>query len=111
MSGVDSNGLPLGYVLKAEYEISPRKLSEMLAAKDELLIMDVRTAGERDVAAILPSIHRALHEIEARVEEILEEADGRQVVAHSLSRALHLTGRAGHAAARRLAADPPRSPG
>ena len=82
MSGVDADGLPPGYVLKPEYEISPRKLSELIAAKANLLIVDVRTASEREVAAISPSIHVPLHEIETRVEEILEEADGKQVVTY-----------------------------
>ncbi len=82
MSGVDADGVPLGYALKAEYEVSPRKLDEMIAAKNEILIVDVRTTAERDVAAIMPSIHVPLHEVESRVDEILEEADGKQVVTY-----------------------------
>lgn len=82
MSGGASDGLEPGYVLKPEYEITARKLSELIAANGALLIVDVRTAGEREVAAIMPSIHVPLHEIEARVDEILEEAEGKQVVTY-----------------------------
>ncbi len=82
MSGSDADGLPPGYVLKPEYEISPRKLAEMIAAKDNLLIVDVRLTSERDAALIQPSIHVPLHEIETRFDEILEEADGKQVVTY-----------------------------
>lgn len=82
MSSASSDGLEPGYVLKPEYEITAGKLRDLIAAGANLLIVDVRLASERDVAAIMPSIHVPLHEIEARVDEILEEADGRQVVTY-----------------------------
>ena len=81
MAGIDKDGLPIGYVLKPEYEILPTGLADLLAAaKDTILVVDVRLASERDVAAIMPSIHVPLHEIEQRADEILEEAEGKQVV-------------------------------
>lgn len=68
-SGLDDRGLPQGYPLKPEYEISPRHAKELLDA-GKLVLVDVRTGEEWDLVHVPGASHVALSEIEKRFDEI-----------------------------------------
>ena len=79
----DDRGLPIGYQLKPQFEISPRGLKDLLddpVKRQSLLIVDVRLANEVDTAHVAPYLHIPLHEIESRVDEVVEAAESKQVV-------------------------------
>jgi len=73
---IGPDGLPPGYQLKPGLEISPREASEKLR-RDEVTLIDCRTAPEWEIARVEPAIHVPLGEIEARAEDIREEAERR----------------------------------
>jgi rhodanese-related sulfurtransferase len=69
-------------VIRPEYELTPRQVGNVLAAggPDVPLIVDVRTNSEFQVGHIASALHIPLHEIEQRVDEIVDAASGRTVV-------------------------------
>jgi rhodanese-related sulfurtransferase len=78
----DDRGLPLGAVIRPEYELTPRQVGEQLQSSNPEvpLIVDVRTAAEFQVGHIAGALHIPLHEIEKRYDEIVDAAAGRTVV-------------------------------
>jgi rhodanese-related sulfurtransferase len=57
-------------------EIGPKELHALLGEPDPPLLLDVRTADERAVARIEPSLHIGLDEFLARVpQEVPRDAD------------------------------------
>jgi rhodanese-related sulfurtransferase len=73
---LDERGLPPGARLRGE-EITPREARRLLEA-GHLLLVDVRTAPERDLVRVEPSLHIPLDELERRHDEI-EPAPGQAV--------------------------------
>jgi len=68
---LDGRGIPVGYAFKPEYEITPRDTREMMTSDPEkLLLVDVRTSPEWDLAHIPGAIHIPLDEIESRADEV-----------------------------------------
>lgn len=51
-------------------ELSPADLAAKLAAGEELVLLDVREAGELEVCALEPNVHVPLGELAARVDEL-----------------------------------------
>lgn len=80
----DERGLPADYPFKPEYEVAPRALADALAGLRPFpVVIDVRLPHERDFAAIQPSIHIPLHELEARrdeIEDALEDEPEAEVI-------------------------------
>lgn len=78
---LDARGLPHGYPLKPEYEITPRDAASLLALR-RLVLVDVRTAPEVEVASIPGALHLPLDQFEARFDEVqsaIEENPGAPV--------------------------------
>ena len=74
MSGVDANGLPPGYRLRDDIEITVRQAAKHLGSED-FLIVDVREADELETARIDPVLHIPLGSLEQRVDEIRDFAE------------------------------------
>ena len=75
MSELDARGLPAGYPLQADWELTPREVRDLRAEQSRLVLVDVRTAQERAIACIAGSVHVPLPEIESRAEELREHED------------------------------------
>jgi rhodanese-related sulfurtransferase len=70
MSVLDENGLPRDYPFQPEWEITPREFVRRRAAGEEMVLIDCRTAPERDLARIEGALHVPLHELGARLAEL-----------------------------------------
>lgn len=73
---LDERGLPRGWAFKPEFEVTPREASQ--AAPSRVVIVDVRTAPEWEIARVAGSVHIPLDELERRADEI--ESEGRDVL-------------------------------
>ena len=69
-SPFDSRGLPAGYPFKPEYEITAADARAALA--HGLLLVDVRTSEELDLARIPAATHIPLNELEKRIDELAD---------------------------------------
>lgn len=68
---VDERGLPVGYAFKPEYEVTPRDVRERLTREPgSVLLVDVRTQPELDVARVAEAVHIPLDELERRWDEL-----------------------------------------
>jgi rhodanese-related sulfurtransferase len=76
---VDERGLPPGYPLRPDWEITPREYVRRKAAGEKIIVVDVRPQSGREIACILDTIHIPLQEIESRADEVVD-ADGSCVV-------------------------------
>ncbi len=66
----DSRGLPTGYPFKPEYEIS---VADARAGLERgLLLIDVRTSEELELAHIPGATHIPLSELEKRIDELAD---------------------------------------
>jgi|CXWL01.1.fsa_nt_gi rhodanese-related sulfurtransferase len=66
---IDDRGLPLGYSLNPEWELSPRD-TEALRREGTVLVIDVRLTPEWDLTHLAGSIHIPLDEIASRADSI-----------------------------------------
>lgn len=66
----DSRGLPAGYPFKPEYEISAADARAALARG--LLLIDVRTSEELELARVPAATHIPLNELEKRIDELAD---------------------------------------
>ena len=76
---VDDRGLPIGYPLRSDWEITPREYVRRKAAGEKFIVVDVRPQSGRDIASIPDTIHIPLQEIESRADEAAD-ADGSCVI-------------------------------
>lgn len=77
-TSLDTQGLPVGYAFKPEYERTPRDAHAALVT-NAAMIVDVRTNEEWNFAHIPGSIHIPLDQIEKRADEI-ELAPGQELL-------------------------------
>ncbi len=71
MTASDTAGLPPGYVLRPELELTARQVKGMLdAGTPRVLIVDVRTQPEWDAVHLKGAVHIPLDEVERRADEI-----------------------------------------
>lgn len=75
MSELDARGLPPGYPLQPDWELTPREVRDLRAGPERLVLVDVRTAQERAIACIEGSVHIPLSEIESRADELRAHED------------------------------------
>lgn len=89
---LDSQGLPAGYVLREDWEVTPRQVKAMLRAGEDLLLIDCRTPKEHAIARIEGAELVPLQEVAAHLPDLEAHAD-RKVVAfcHHGARSLRLT--------------------
>ncbi len=81
MPTFDENGLPPGYPFQPDWEITPREFVRRKAAGEPLVLIDCRTAPERDLATIPGSIHVPMHDLAARLPD-LRAHESAPVVVH-----------------------------
>lgn len=73
-----------------DYEITPKELSQLKERNEELILLDVREPWERQTASIAPSMHIALSEIPAHMQE-LDPEEHIVVYCHHGARSLSVT--------------------
>lgn len=89
---LDEGGLPSGYPFQSEWEISPREVHRRRTEGEELVLIDCRTAQEREIAKIAGSIHIPFQDVSSRIEEIRALGDVPIVVhCHQGGRSLRMT--------------------
>jgi rhodanese-related sulfurtransferase len=95
-AGLDARGLPAGYLLRPELEITPRQTREAIkSAQTPPLLVDCRRPDEWDLARIQGAVHLPMDEIERRADE-LEGDEGQRdhpviVYCHHGRRSLRVT--------------------
>lgn len=78
---LDANGLPSGYPFQSEWEITPRELKRRLESGDAVIVIDCRTAQERELASISGSRHVPFQDVASHIER-LREIEDRPIVVH-----------------------------
>jgi len=78
---LDANGLPSGYPFQPEWEMAPRELRRRLSDGEPVLVIDCRTAQERELASISESMHVPFQDVAAQIER-LREFEDRPIVVH-----------------------------
>lgn len=71
MPPIDEFGLPAGYRLKPDLELSPRETAARLE-RGEVVLIDCRREDERRIASIAGSIHVPLDRLGEWIEEARE---------------------------------------
>ncbi|MCC6580517.1 MAG: rhodanese-like domain-containing protein [Phycisphaeraceae bacterium] len=78
---LDDQGLPVGYRLKTDWEVTPRQVKDKLDKGEDLVFLDCRTAKEQQVAQIAGTMLIPLAELASRLLEI-DGCRNRPVVIH-----------------------------
>ena len=92
MQSLDARGLPIGYPFNADWEITPRDFASRRAAGERIVLLDCRTASERDLARIEGAVHVPMHDLSARIEGLrAHETDPVVVHCHHGARSLQVT--------------------
>lgn len=92
MQALDELGLPIGYPFNPDWEITPRELVKRRAAGEEIILIDCRTAAERDLATVKGSIHVPLHQLSAHLDALRDYETSPVVVhCHHGARSLQFT--------------------
>lgn len=81
MTALDDRGLPPGYPLKPEWELTPRQIKAAMAEPESIVLIDCRRQGEWDTARIAGARLIPLDELAARLPEIEALADGDSTIA------------------------------
>jgi rhodanese-related sulfurtransferase len=82
---LDERGLPVGYGLRPEWEVTPREVRAALAGANPPLLLDCRRDEEWAFNRVAGAMHIAMSEVEKRVDEVreaLEERPEREVVVY-----------------------------
>lgn len=96
---LNEQGLPEGYPLQAEWEVTPRQVRALAEAGEEFLLIDVREPRELAAASLsaeaLPSVDLVcvpMGEIPSRISELNAHAKDKVVVmCHHGARSLRVT--------------------
>lgn len=89
---LDASGLPSGYPFQPEWEIAPRELRRSLDAGEDILVIDCRTAQERELARIEGSMHVPFQDVSSQLERLRDFQDRTIVVhCHQGGRSLRMT--------------------
>ncbi len=73
-------GLPAGYRLREDWEVTPQRLAAEMAGDHTLLLIDCRTPEEHAVARIDGAVLVPMGEIPSRLEELEAHRDARIVI-------------------------------
>ena len=85
-------GLPTGYPFQRDWEVTPRELKRMMDSGSAPVLIDCRTAAEREIAVIAGSEHVPMAELAARLGELRKWEDEPIVVhCHHGARSLRVT--------------------
>ena len=74
--GLDARGLPPGYRLRPDWEVTPREVKESLDRGDDVILVDCRTPEERQEASIRPSVFFPLRQDIPEFEDVADEGVG-----------------------------------
>jgi rhodanese-related sulfurtransferase len=91
---LDERGLPEGYPLQEDWEITPRKYREQSGSDsiDTPVLLDVREPAEVAAASIDGAVHLPMGEIKSRLSELEAYADEPiVVVCHHGARSMQVT--------------------
>jgi len=78
---LNDQGVPDGYPLQPELEVSPRDVRAALeAGDDDIVLLDCREPQEVAAAALDGAVHVPMGEIPGRLQELAEHAEKRVVV-------------------------------
>ena len=81
MQPIDDHGLPVGYPFNPDWEVTPREYRRRRDAGERIVLVDCRTAAERDLARIEGAVHLPMHDL-ARQLEGLREHESTPIVVH-----------------------------
>ncbi len=88
---LDDRGLPHGYPLNPDWEITPRQLRDAMESDDPPVLVDCRTHEELAIARFDAALHLPLQEAGERLEELRPHADQPiAVICHHGVRSLRL---------------------
>jgi len=86
---LDANGMPEGWPLQADWEVSPARVKQMLDAGEDVTLLDCRLEQEKAVAELDGSVFIPMQELGDRVDELDEYLDRKLVVfCHAGARSL-----------------------
>lgn len=92
MISLDAQGLPLGYPFNPDWEITPREYRRRATAGEAILLLDCRTAAERELATIAGAHHLPMDDLAAGIDRLRgHEEDPIVVHCHHGSRSLQVT--------------------
>lgn len=85
-------GLPDGYPLQADWEVTPRDVQALQTSGEEFILLDVREPKEITAAALPGSVCVPMGEIKSRLIDLDEHAEDRVVVmCHHGARSMQVT--------------------
>ncbi len=89
---LDHQGLPGGYPLQPDWEVTPRTVQAMREAGEDFVLLDVREPREIAAAAIDGAVVVPMGEIKSRLSELEAHADHKIVVmCHHGARSMQVT--------------------
>ena len=89
---LNDQGVPDGYPLQPDWEVSPRDVKQMLDDGDDFLLLDCREPSEIEACTIGGAMHVPMGEIPARLQELAEHDEKPVVVyCHHGQRSMHVT--------------------
>jgi len=78
---LDSNGLPVGYPFRGDYEVTPRQVRDLLES-GAIYLVDCRSAAEAAQARIAGAKFIPIEELANRVDELEAAAGEKPVVVY-----------------------------
>lgn len=75
-SAPDLRGLPAGYPFKPDWEITPRRVRELLDERALFILLDCRRPEEHEAARIAGDVFIPMTEVERRADELEDDAGG-----------------------------------
>ena len=89
---LDEHGMPEGWPLQTDWELSPATVKAMLDAGEDLTLLDCRLPKEKQLAEIDGALFIPMQELADRVEELDDRMDRKLVVfCHAGARSLKVT--------------------
>jgi rhodanese-related sulfurtransferase len=67
---LDDRGLPPGYALHPELEVSPREVKRLLDSGEPMLLIDCRTTQEREIARIEGTLHVPMQDLSRHLDSL-----------------------------------------
>jgi rhodanese-related sulfurtransferase len=81
MHPLDDQGLPKGYPFNPDWEVKPREYVRRRDAGEPIVLLDCRTAAEREIATIPGAVHVPMHLLDAMLPD-LRAHEGLPIVVH-----------------------------
>lgn len=89
---LDPQGLPEGYPLQPDWEVTPRTVQALREAGEDFVLLDVREPREIAAASVGGAVVVSMGEIKSRLSELEEHAEQKIVVmCHHGARSMQVT--------------------